>query len=481
MGGAGELRAVTSGGTETVLDGPAIDAFRDALGGDLLGPQDPGYDAARSVWNGSIDRHPALIARCAGVADVRQALRFARDRDLRFAVRAGGHSFPGLSVCDGGLVIDLAPLKGVRVDPRAGTVRAQAGVLLSELDRETQAFGLAVPAGIVSHTGLAGLTLGGGIGWLMRKHGLTVDQLLEMDVLTADGELLTASATEHPDLFFGLRGGGGNFGIVTEFALRAHPVGPQVLAGPIFWPIDQAPALLRFYRDWIAGAPDDLMTIVVLRKAPPLPAIPAPLHGRPVVVVAPCYAGSLEEGARVLRPLREQGTPLADLCAPRSFLAHQQSNDPSFPHGRWYYLRSGDVATLTDAVIDRCLDHASRLASPLSTLSIWQMGGAVARVGADETAFAGRAAGHAVNLTGVTETGDGFDAEREWVRSGWGALEPHFVSVYVNHLMDAGDGGEAGLRRAYGGSRYERLREVKRRYDPHNLFRLNQNILPAPA
>ena len=224
----------------------------------------------------------------------------------------------------------------------------------------------------------------------------------------------TASATEHPDLFFGLRGGGGNFGIVTEFALRAHPVGPQVLAGPIFWPIDQAPALLRFYRDWIAGAPDDLMTIVVLRKAPPLPALPAPLHGRPVVVVTPCYAGSLEEGARVLRPLREQGTPLADLCAPRPFLAHQQSNDPSFPHGRWYYLRSGDVATLTDAVIDRCIDHASRLASPLSTLSIWQLGGAVARVGADETAFAGRAAGHRSispgsprRVTGSTPSGSG--------------------------------------------------------------------------
>jgi hypothetical protein len=466
---------MATNGPGRALDGAAVETLRSRFGGPLIAPGDPAYDAARRNWNGSIDRHPALIARCAGVADVVAAVRFARDAGLLLAVRSGGHSFPGLSLCDGGLVVDLGRMKGVRVDPRARTARAQAGVLLGELDRETQAFEMAVPAGIVSHTGLAGLTLGGGIGWLMRKYGLTIDQLLSVDVITADGEFVTASASANPDLFWGVRGGGGNFGIVTEFEFRLNPVGPAVLAGPIFWSIEHAPALLRFYREWIAGAPDDLMTIVVHRKAPPLPGLPPDLHGKPVVAVACCYAGPIEEGERVLRPLREFGSALVDLCVPKPFLAHQQMFDPSFAHHRWYYLRSGDLAALTDEVVDRCVDQALRITSPLSTLSIWQLGGAVARVGADETAFNGRTAGHTVNVTGVTETADGFAEERDWVRSAWTALEPHFTSVYVNHLMDEG---EERIRRAYGAQRYERLKALKRRYDPDNVFRLNQNITP---
>jgi FAD/FMN-containing dehydrogenase len=428
------------------------------------------------VWNASIDRRPALIVRCAGVADVIAAVRFARGTELPVAVRSGGHSFPGLSVSDGAMVIDLGQMKGIRVDPEARTVRAQAGVLLGELDRETQAFELAVPAGIVTHTGLAGLTLGGGIGWLMRKYGLTVDQLLAVDLITADGEFVKASATENADLFWGIRGGGANFGIVTEFEFRLHEVGPIVVAGPVFWPMEESPRVLRFYRDWIAEAPDELMTIVTHRKAPPLPFVPPELHGKLVVAVVCCYAGPVEEGEKVVRPLKEFGSPVLDLCVPKPFLAHQSMFDPSFPHGWWYYVRSCDVAELTDEVIDITVDHSLRISSPLTNFPIWQMGGAVARAGEDDAAFGGRTAGHTFNILAATATAEGFDEERDWVRSFWAALEPHHTSVYVNFLMEEG---EERVRDAYGAETYDRLKALKRRYDPDNFFRLNQNIPPG--
>jgi hypothetical protein len=451
--------------------------FEGRLRGAVVRPADAGYEEARKVWNGSISRFPALVARCAGVADVLAAVRFARDAGLAVAVRSGGHSFPGLSVCDGGIVVDLSLMKGVRVDPEARTVRVQAGVLLGELDRETQAFGLAVPAGIVTHTGLSGLTLGGGIGWLMRKHGLTIDQLLSVDLVTAGGEFVRASMSENPDLFWGVRGGGGNFGIVTEFEFRLNPVGPIVLAGPVFWPMQESPNVLRFYRDWISDAPDELMTIVVHRKAPSLPFVPRELHGKPVVSVVCCYAGSVEEGERVVRPLKSFGSPVLDLCGPKPFLAHQAMFDPSFRPGWWYYMRSCDVAELTDEVIDITVEHSLRIGSPLTAFPIWHLGGAAARVGEDETAFNGRDAGHTFNITAVTETAEGFDEEREWVGSFWSALEPYHTSVYVNFLMDEG---EERVRQAYGPEKYDRLKALKRRWDPTNLFRLNQNITPAP-
>ncbi len=460
---------------EIKLDETTLRELEGSFRGQLVRPGDPTYDEHRKIWNGSISRFPALIARCAGVADVIAAVRFARDTGLAAAVRGGGHSFPGLSVCDGGVVIDLGPMRGIRVDPEARTARAQAGVLLGELDRETQAFGLAVPAGIVTHTGLSGLTLGGGIGWVMRKYGLTIDQLLAVDLITADGEFVKASEMENPDLFWGVRGGGGNFGIVTEFEFRLNPVGPIVLAGPIFWPMEESPNVLRFYREWIADAPDELMTIVVHRKAPPLPAVPPELHGKPVVAVVCCYAGPVEDGERVVRPLKAFGSPVLDLCAPKPFLAHQAMFDPSFPSGWWYYFRSCDVAELTDDIIDITFDHSMRIESPLTAFPIWQMGGAIARVGEHETAFNGRAAGYAFNINAATETAEGFDEEREWVRSFWSALEPHHTSVYVNFLMEEG---EERIRQAYGAEKYERLKALKGRYDPDNFFRLNQNIRP---
>jgi FAD/FMN-containing dehydrogenase len=452
-----------------------ITGLQDGFRGELLRPQDPSYEDARRVWNGSITRFPALIARCAGVADVIEAVKFAKDNGLLVAVRGGGHSFPGLSVCDGGLVIDLSLMKGIRVDPEARTVRAQAGVLLGELDRETQAFGLAVPSGIVTHTGLSGLALGGGINWIMRKYGLAIDQLLSVDLVTAEGELVKASASENADLFWGVRGGGGNFGIVTDFEFRLNPVGPIVLAGPIFWPMEESPSVLRFYREWIAEAPDELMTIVIHRKAPPLPFVPRELHGKLVVAVVCCYAGPIEEGEQVVKPLKEFGSPVLDLCVPKPFLAHQAMFDLSFQHGWWYYMRACDVAQLTDEVIDITFDHSLRIKSPLTAFPIWQLGGAVARVGEDETAFGGRSAGHTFNITAATESAEGFDGEREWVRGFWSALEPYHVGVYVNFLMEEG---EERIRQAYGARKYDRLKALKRRYDPDNLFRLNQNIRP---
>ena len=459
----------------TSLDAASVAALDAAFRGEVISPDHAQYDEHRKVWNGSIDRRPDLIARCAGVADVRAAVCFARERELRVAVRSGGHSFPGLSVCDGGMVIDLGLMKGVRVDPDKGTVRVQAGVLLGELDRETQSFAKAVPAGIVTHTGLSGLTLGGGIGWIMRKHGLTIDQLAAVDMITADGEFVKASDDENADLFWGVRGGGGNFGIVTEFEFRLVDLGTQVVAGPVFWLVQDAPKVLAFYREWIADCPDELMTIVVQRRAPNLPVVPPELVGQPVLAVVACYAGPVDEGERVLRSLKEFGSPVLDLCMPKPYLTHQATFDPSFRHYCHYYVRSCDVGALDDDVIDVMVDFGERITSPITSVALWQMGGAVARVGENDTAFNGRNAGFTFNINGNSETADGFDEEREWARSYWTALAPHHTSVYVNFLMEEG---EERVRQAYGEAKYNRLKALKRKYDPTNFFRLNQNITP---
>jgi hypothetical protein len=461
--------------SQAEMDPSLLAGFSATLRGQLVLPSDPSYEEHRRVWNGSIDRYPALIVRCAGAADVIASIRLAKEAGLRVAVRSGGHSFPGHSVGDGCLVIDLSLMKGIRVDPVTRTVRAQAGVLLGELDKETQAFGLAVPAGIVTTTGLAGLTLGGGIGWLMRKFGLTVDQLLSVDLITAEGQFVRASESENIDLFWGVRGGGGNFGIVTEFEFRLHEVGPMVLAGPIFWPIEESPRVLRFYRDWIKQAPDELMTIIVHRKAPALPFVPLDLRGKLVVMVICCYAGPIEEGERIVQPLKSFGSPVLDLCSPKPFLTHQAMFDPSFPRGGWYYFRACDVAELTDDVIDITVAHAKQIKSPFTAFPIWQMGGAVSRIGEDDTAFNGRDAGFSFNINAMTETEQGFAEEREWVRNFWSALAPYHTGVYVNFLMEEG---EDRIRLAYGASKYDRLRALKRKYDPENFFQLNQNIRP---
>jgi FAD/FMN-containing dehydrogenase len=462
-----------------ISEAPTIDVerLRGGFHGAVILPADPGYDAARAIWNGAIDRRPACIARCTGVADVVAAVRFARERDLLVAVRSGGHGVGGYALCDGGLVIDLSPMKGIRVDPVARRARAEAGVLWGELDRETQLHGLATVGGIVTHTGIAGLTLGGGIGWLMRKHGATVDNLVSVDLVTADGEVLTASEDENPDLFWGVRGGGGNFGIVTSFEYRLHPVGPIVLAGPIYHPLADAREVLRFYREFIAAAPDELTTIFNLRVAPPLPFLPENVHGKPIVMVGACYAGATEDGIEVVRPLKEFGTPIVDLLEPKPYTALQSMFDPSVPHGWHYYWKSVELPPLTDTAIDTLADHASALTSPKSYCIVFQLGGALARVAEDETAFSQRDAAHNVNINAVW-TEDDPEGERHvaWAREFFSAMQPHAGRhVYVNFL---GDEGADRVRQAYGERQYERLAALKRTYDPTNFFRLNQNIEP---
>ena len=445
--------------------------------GDLLLPESPGYDAARKIWNGAIDRRPACVARCTGVADVVEAVRFARRRDLLVSVRAGGHGVGGHAICDGGLVIDLSGMKGIRVDPAARTVRAEAGVLWGELDRETQLHGLATVGGIVTHTGIAGLTLGGGIGWLMRKYGATVDNLLSADVVTADGEVVTASEERNADLFWGIRGGGGNFGIAASFEYRLHPVGPVVLAGPVFHLLENAPEVLRFYREFIAAAPDELTTIFDLSVAPPVPFLPEEVHGRPIVMVGACYAGSPEEGVEVVRSLKEFGSPIADLLEPKPYTALQSIFDPLVPHGWHRYWKSVELPPLTDDAIDTLVEHASATTSPKSYCIVFQQGGALSRVAETDTAYSQREAAHNVNINAVW-TEENPDAQRHiaWARDFFDAMQPHAGRrVYVNFL---GDEGPERVRAAYGAEKYGRLVALKRTYDPTNVFRLNQNIEP---
>ncbi|HET9242809.1 MAG TPA: FAD-binding oxidoreductase [Gaiella sp.] len=465
--------------TETAAIGTDTDdeRLRNAVHGQVFGPDDEGYDEARSIWNGAIDRRPAWIVRCTGVADVVAAVDFARERDLLVGVRAGGHGVGGHALCDGGLVIDLSPMRGIRVDPALRTARAEAGVLWGELDRETQHFGLATVGGIVTHTGIAGLTLGGGIGWLMRKYGATVDNLLSADVVTAQGDVVTASEEEHSDLFWAIRGGGGNFGIVTSFEFRLHPVGPIVLGGPVFYPFEAAPKVLRLYRECIAAAPDELTTIFELSVAPQVPFLPEEVHGKPILMVGACYAGAPDEGAEVVRPLKQLGRPLADLLEPKPYTALQSMFDPFVPHGWHRYWKSVELPVLTDAAIDTLVERSSEPTSSRSYTIVFQLGGAVARVGEEETAFGQRDAAHNVNVNAVW-TRDDREAGRHitWARDFFDAMQPHAAGrVYVNFL---GEEGGDRVRQAYGTKTYERLVELKRSYDPTNFFRVNQNIEP---
>ena len=456
-----------------------IDGFR----GQLFTEQHADYDTARAIWNGAIDRRPRLIARCSGTADVAAAVRFARDHNLVIAIRGGGHNVAGTAVCDDGIVIDLSAMRAVWVDPVGRTARVQGGALWGDVDRETQAFGLATTGGIVGHTGVGGLTLGGGIGFLMRKYGLTIDNLLAAEVVTAEGRIVQASPDEHSDLFWALRGGGGNFGVVTTFHFGLHPVGPAVMAGPVFWAADDTRDLLRFYRDLTAEAPDELGTVVRLGTIPPLPVIPADLHWRPAIAVACCYAGALENGERAVEPLRRFGTPLVDLISSMPYAAFQGGFDDTVLHGWHYYWKATDLTGLSDDVIAVISDHAYRAGSPRSYSAMFHMGGAVARVPHDATAYAGRDVGHNIIVDAVwlpDESADYATAETAWAQGFLAALHPHRAgSVYVNFL-DADDD-TSRVREAYGDRIYRRLAEVKARYDPDNVFHHNKNILPALA
>jgi FAD/FMN-containing dehydrogenase len=450
-----------------------IDGFR----GRLISADHADYDIARAIWNGAIDRRPRLIAQCIGTGDVVLAVRFARDNDLEVAIRGGGHNVAGTALCDDGIVIDLTAMRAVRVDAAHRRAWVQGGALWSDVDHATQAHGLATTGGIVSHTGVAGLTLGGGVGWLMRKHGLTVDNLLAVDIVTTGGGLLRASEDEHPDLFWALRGGGGNFGVVTSFEFRLHPVGPTVLAGPILWDAADAVDVLRFYRDFVRDAPDELGTVVRFGAAPPLPVIPEHMQLRPVVMVGTCYAGSIEDGEQMLRPLRAFRTSLLDLVGPTSYAGFQSAIDSTVAHGWNYYWKSTHLPELRDDLIDVIAEHAFSCSSPRSYAAMFHLKGAVSRVAEGRTAFGNRQASHAITLDAVWRPHEAFgDGDTAWTRKFFAALGRFREGVYVNFL--AGDEDPDRVREAYGDSIYDRLVDVKTKYDPDNVFRHNQNIRP---
>jgi FAD/FMN-containing dehydrogenase len=450
--------------------------------GPLITAEDAHYDEARAVWNGTVDRRPQLIARCTGTADVVAAVRFARDRDLEIAVRGGGHNVAGTAVCDDGIVIDLSAMRAVAVNRDSPTAHVQGGALWGDVDHETQTYGLATTGGIVGHTGVGGLTLGGGIGWLMRKHGLTVDNLVEAEVVTAEGDIIRASAHEHPDLFWALRGGGGNFGVVTGFRFALHPLGPIVTAGPVFWAADDTTDVLRFYRDFVADAPDELGTVIRLGTVPPLPVISDKLHFRPAIAVGCCYAGPTDDGELAIRALREFGTPLVDLVRPTRYVDHQSGLDDTMPHGWHYYWKAANLTGLSDEVIDVVADHAYSGRSPRSYAAMFHFGGAVARVPRDATAYPARDVAHNIIIDAAWLPGQ--DDEVGTLETGWAkaflrALQPHRAGVYVNFLD--GDDDTSRVREAYGDDTYQRLSKIKARYDPDNVFHNNKNIQPREA
>ncbi|GAC1325333.1 MAG: FAD-binding oxidoreductase [Chloroflexota bacterium] len=463
--------ALEAGTTNTVFG-----ALAAQLRGAVIASDDGAYDAARRVWNGMIDRRPQLIVRCAGVADVIASVNFARENGLPVSIRGGAHNVAGNAVAEGGLMIDLSGMKGIHVDPRQKTVRAEPGVLWGELDHETQAFGLATTGGQVSHTGIAGLTLGGGIGNLMRKYGCTVDNLLSVDIVTADGELRHASATENANLFWGVRGGGGNFGVVTSFEYRLHAVGPMVTGGLLIWPAAEAAGALRAYRDRLSSAPDDLTATFMFMTAPPAPFVPPEFHGAPVAAMLVCHLGSPEDAEKDIAPLRAFGPPALDMVGPIPYVAIQQIPDAGASWGFQVYTKSAQLTGLDDDAIDVLVAHAAEMTSPLSVVVLPAMGGAVSRVGVNDTAFNHRHSPYHITIFSLWT--DPVEAQRhiDWTRRFAEALQPFTAGVYVNEL---GNEGEDRIKAAYTPETYQRLVAVKNEYDPTNVFRVNQNIKPT--
>jgi len=461
----------------TALGAATLAELAQSVRGDLLTPDNDQYDDARSIWNAAHDRRPALIMRCTGVADVIKGVQFARSENLPLALRGGGHSIPGFSTVDGGLVLDLSAMKGIRVDPSRKRVVAQAGSLWADVDNETQAFGLALTGGLVSTTGIAGFTLGGGIGWLVRRCGLTCDSLVSADVVTADGRLLRASADEHPDLFWALRGGGGNFGVVTAFEYALYDVGPTVHAGAVFYPGEHAQAILESYRKACAAAPDALSTAVNLTTAPPAPFLPESVHGKPIVAVLGMWSGPLAEGDDRTRPLRELGPVITDLFGPMPYLAMQTLIDPLYPRGIHNYFRSAFFDELDEDRIASVLRSYHAAPNALTELHIHHLGGAMSRVPAGSTAFATRDQDFILNAVARTPDAEGFSAAADWARAATDGIGAD-SAMYVNFT---GEAGADQVRASYPPETYDRLVAVKDQYDPANLFRLNQNISPSAS
>lgn len=448
------------------LDREAVRSLRARLRGQVLQPGDAGYDTNRRIWNGMIDRYPALIARCTGATDVVAAVAFAREQGLPLSVKGGGHGVAGRAVCDGGLMIDCSPMQNVLVNPTRRTVRAGGGVTWGVFDRATQEHGLATTGGVIPSTGIAGLTLGGGIGFLMRHYGLSCDNLIGAKLVTAAGQMLEATPEENPDLLWCLRGGGGNFGVVTSFTYQLHPVGPTVLGGTIVYPLSQAAAVARQFREYTATAPDDITTYLNFGSSP---------EGDPVVVIVVCHSGSPQEGEATIRPLRTFGTPLADTVCPLPYLEMQSLFAEAHPPGRLNYWKSSMLAELSDAAIDLMIERFAARPTPSLRLNSEHLGGAVGRIDPAATAFGDRAAAYTLIVTGSWTDPAESDANIRWIRETWNALQPYAKpSVYVNYT-DAGDEGRTEV--AYGAN-YTRLAALKAKYDPENVFRYNQNILP---
>jgi FAD/FMN-containing dehydrogenase len=457
------------------FDANQLDQFGASLRGRLIQPDDPDYDGVRALYNAMIDKRPALSARCVDVADVIASVNFAREQGLLLAVRGGGHNGPGLGSCDGGLVIDLSEMKGVRVNPKARTVWVGGGCVWGDVDHATHIFGLAVPSGIISTTGVGGLTLGGGLGYLTRRYGLTIDNLLAVEMVLADGSFVTASATEHPDLFWAVRGGGGNFGVVTAFQFRAHPV-HTVFAGPMFWPLEKSPEVLRWYQEFIASAPPEISgwygTIVV----PPVDMFPKELQLHTVCGIVWCYTGPLEEADAAFAPIRAFGPPILDGTHELPYPALQSAFDGLYPKGHQWYWKADFFTEVSDEAAELHLKYARTVPTPQSSMHLYPVSGAAHEVGPEDTAWAYRHANFAEVIIGVDPDPANNDRTIEWARSYWNDLHPHSAGgAYVNMMMEEGSD---RIRDAYGAN-YERLARIKGKYDPENLFRVNQNIAPA--
>jgi FAD/FMN-containing dehydrogenase len=459
------------------LDDKVITYLKTSLRGDLVTPENPAYEEARKVWNGLIDRRPGLIVRCMGVADVITTVNLARDNDLQFTVRGGGHNVAGTSVSEGGMVIDLSRMRSIRVDPERLTACVEGGATLGDIDHETQVFGLAVPIGVVSATGIGGFALHGGYGWLLRKFGLAVDNILAADVVTADGRLRRASAGENEDLYWAIRGGGGNFGVVTSFEFRCHRVGPQVWFTAPFYPLEKAEEGLRFFRDFMKKAPEELSAIAVLWSAPDDPHFPEQARGAPVLILASCYSGPVEVGEDVTRPLREFDTPIADLSGSMRFLDVQRFFDPDYPDGRLYYWKSQYVPEMSDAVIRLAVRHAAGRPSRLSSIDIWALGGAVGRMDPGATAVAWRNTPFLYTIEANWDEPRETETNLAWARMSFDEMKRLTKGGTYLNFPGFAEEGEDLVKSTYG-THYDRLRTVKAKYDPQNLFRGNFNIKP---
>ena len=459
-----------------MFDANTLQEFKTSLRGELIQPGDEGYDDARSLYNAMIDKRPRLIARCADVADVMTAVHFGRENDLLVAVRGGGHNGPGLGSCDDGLVIDLSLMKGVRVDPENRTVRVGPGHTQGDMDHATHAFGLAVPAGIVSTTGIGGLTLGGGHGYLTRKYGLTIDNLIEADVVLADGSFVTANESQHQDLFWALRGGGGNFGVVTSFVYRAHPVS-MVYGGPIFWDAKEARQVMRWYREFLPQAPEELFSFFGLKTVPSTEPFPKEIWGRKICAVISCYNGPRQKAEEAMRPIRQDlPSPIFEHVDTMPFPVLQSLFDPLLPKGYQWYWKGDFVKELPDEAIKAHLEHAAKAPSELSLMHLYPIDGAVHRVSPERTAWNCRDATWSMVIAGIDPDPSKGAALKTWAKAYWKAVHPYTMGGgYVNFMMEEGDD---RVKATYGDN-YERLVEVKNKYDPTNLFRVNQNIKPT--